>query len=159
AHRTLKSQGLLSLAHEYVPGPPDRLQHLWLIRIAFDLSSQPHDPEVDASVEHFITSIVGKVQELLPAEHAVGMLCESPEQIEFRIGKGGFVAIGVIESMRRQIENARSHFHDLGLILQSRLRRSWSLLKPAQQASDARENFAKLERLWDVVVSTHLEPD
>jgi hypothetical protein len=74
------------------------------------------------------------------------------------VGQGRFVAIRIIESIRSQIENARAHFHDVGLVLRSNLCGSRSLLKPAQQA-DTGENLAELERLGDVIVGTHFETD
>src|SRR5262249_11499034 len=77
-HADMKNRACLdsAAANKHVPSSTDCLQELRVLRVLLDLSTNPHNPQIDTSIECFGAAGVGKIHELLSAEHSVWVLCE-----------------------------------------------------------------------------------
>ena len=115
--RPLSNVRLSPTAHEYVAGAADRLQDLWLIRVAFDFSAQAHDSKVDAAVEH-----AGRFgyepcsSNCCRLSTRSGCSAKTRSRSNSVLVRGVSLPLRVIQPMRSQIENASSHFHHLRLV-------------------------------------------
>src|SRR6516164_4115964 len=82
-----------SLAHIHVTRSGDRLDDLWLRRIALDLLAEPRHTDVDAAVEGLPISVMRQIQQLVAGQHPVGVSGEGVQQVKFHRGQAEFFAI------------------------------------------------------------------
>src|SRR5229473_60552 len=139
---------LCRTSFEQVPGAADRFQVDGILRIAFDFFAQPADVDVHAARSDETIGAPDSIEKLVARENAIRPRSKVIEQPEFeRAERNGLP--GMTDAIRRRINGQFADLNGAG-----RVRRR---LRAAEQRFDARQQFARAERLGDVIVSAHLE--
>ena len=128
--------------------------HGGLVRIAFQLATQAHDPVVYCSIEDFGVAMRNGFQQPVTAQWPIGIFHEQAEQIELAGSQAGFCAVGKHKNMSPQVQYCRADPH-----FGQHLRRLHSDPSTTQQGLDSSHKFARLERFGDIVVSTGFQSD
>jgi len=123
--------------------------------VGLDLLAQPRDLDVDRAVEHVVVAAASEQRQLFARERLPRVLREDLDQRELGGREvNGRIPIG--KGARREIQRERAERH---LAVRFGSARSEPLRVPAQHGMDARNELARVERLRQIVVGPHLEPD
>src|SRR2546430_7226808 len=141
--------GLLDRAGEDVAGAAHRLDQF---AVALDLLAQPADLHIDRAIERIGLPAARPVHQLLAREHTVGPREKAPEQIELGAGQRKFAAVGVRDMALVEIDAE-------GRVDQKAAAVDRRRFGSAQDRANARRQFARIERFWQIIVRAHLEAD
>ncbi len=145
----------LVVRHEHVAEPPHRLDVAGVRGIGFDQLAQPRHLHVDRPVEHVVVAPARQEGQLLARERLPRMLDEDLHQRELA-GREMDRRVAAGQRPCREIQRERP---EGDLALGRRRTGSPPIGLAAQDGMDARDELARIERLRQVVVGTHLEPD
>src|SRR6185437_13364284 len=115
ARRTLTRKGVeaaesrrpsenLDGRREDIAGAAYRLDDRRLGRIGLQLAAQAPDLDVDGPVERPGFAVPGEVEQAVAAQHLVGIVDESSEQVELAGGQADLAAFGRNQLARREVE-------------------------------------------------------
>ena len=140
--------------HEDVALVADGPDEPRMLGIGLDLLAQPHDAQVDAAVERIPVALLVRFRMRSRDSGRFGCSASafSRSNSSGDIGTSAPCLVG--EPVRGEVEHAAADAHPLGADLGAAARR-----RAAQHALDAGQQLARVERLRDVVVGAHLEPD
>ena len=142
---------------EHVPGTANRLDHRRALGVRLDLAPQPPDLGVDAAVEGVEFPVMCKLRQLLPAQRPVRIGGEGTEKLELR--RRDRYLLPILERVQRagvEVQHAAPEADSTA----SGLGRGWARRPDAlEHVAHPRQQLARLERLRQIVVSTHLEPN
>ena len=141
--------------HEHVAEAPHGLDVAGVGGIGLDQLAQPRHLDVDRAIEHVVVAPAREQRQLLARERLPRMLDEHLHQRELA-GRQVDRRVAVDQRARREVERERPE-GDRAL---GRRRPGREPLRlAAQDGVDARDELARVERLRQVVVGAHLEPD
>src|SRR5262245_58369425 len=106
ASRRRSSTGGPSARDEHVARAAHGADGRRLGRVGLDLAAQPRDADVDRAVERLPLAVARQRQQLVARQHAVGVLDESAQQVEFHAGDRDLGAVRSGELVRAQIQQA-----------------------------------------------------
>src|SRR5712692_5010971 len=139
---------LCRTSFEQVPGAANGLQVDGILGIAFDFFAQAADVDVHAARSDETIGAPDGIEKLVARENAVRPRSKVIEQPEFeRAERNGLP--GMTDAIRRRINGQFADLNGAG-----RVRRR---LRAAEQRFDARQQFARAERLGDVIVGAHFQ--
>src|SRR5882762_7944810 len=139
---------LCRTSFEQIPGAADGFQVDGILGIAFDFFKQAADVNVDAARSDEAVGAPDGIEKLVARENTVRPRSQVIEQPEFeRAERNGLP--GMTYAVRRRINGQLADLNGAG-----RVRRR---LRTAEQRFDARQQFARAERLGYVIVGTHLQ--
>ncbi|CAM2169518.1 hypothetical protein BLAT2472_11146 [Burkholderia latens] len=141
---------------EHVAEAPDGLDETRAARIGFDQLAQARDLHVEAAVEHFVFAAARKLHQLFTRQRLARVTCEHLEHGEFAGGQRNLLA-GLRQRARREVQREFAELEHLGGF-RWRTRQLGRRLA-AQHRVNARDQFARVERLRQVIVGAHLETD
>src|SRR5260370_15095838 len=140
---------LCRTSFEQVPCTADRLQVNRILRVAFDFFAQAADVSGHAARRDEAIGAPNSIEKLVTRENTIGPRSKVIEQPEFERAERNGLA-GMTDTIRRRIDGQLADLNGAG-----RVRRG---LRSAEQRLDARQQFARAERLGDVIGSPHLQP-
>ena len=117
---------------------------------------RPADLHVDGAIQGVGFLALRHLHQLIPAEHPVRMVEKDPQQAVFGTADGRHHAAGRDQVALPGIEHPLAEA-DLALLLGAQVRRQAA--GAAQDDLDACQQFARAERLGQVVVGAHLQSD
>src|SRR5229473_8368509 len=139
---------LCRTSFEQVPGAADRFQVDGILRIAFDFFAQAADVHVHAARSDETIGAPDGIEKLVARENAIRPRSKVIEQPEFeRAERNGLP--GMTDAIRRRIDGQLADLNGAG--------RVGRRLRATEQRFDARQQFARAERLGHVIVGTHLQ--
>src|SRR5919204_1807870 len=141
------------LGYEPIPDARDRVDVVWLFGVALDLLAQPVHVSVHGARLDLDLVAPDLPQQFPAADHLPGLRGEQRQEVEFRQGQSDFFAVTPDLPAVHVNDEAWELEARLGLLLRD------GLLAPAQMGTNPGQEFPHLERLGDVVVGPHLEPD
>ena len=145
-----------SLGNEYVDAIAHRADHARIVGIVAELAAEAADLDVHAAIEGGRIPVIKQVEQLIAAEHAIGMGEPGLKQLEFPRGQRHRFALVV----------AQSHATEIGVEAEKRQAASLALaaalgarVEAAHDAAHAGDQLARREGLGQVVVGADLEAD
>src|SRR6516162_9629695 len=93
-----------SLAHIHVTRSRDRLDDLWLSRIALDLLAEPRYANIDAAVEGLPVAPMRQIQQLVAGQHLVRVSGEGMQQVKLHRRQAEFFTISAHQLVGIEIE-------------------------------------------------------
>src|SRR6185312_16414437 len=140
---------------EQVAAATYRLDHCRRLGVVTQLATQPAELNVDGPVERSRAAATRPIQKLLAIEHPLWMLEQCHQQVEFAPGQVDQIALGVVERARVGIQPPPGERIHVG----SRIRYPVGITRSPQDGADARQQFARIERFWKVIVCAYLQPN
>jgi hypothetical protein len=120
---------------------------------AVEFLTQAGNRHVDGAVERVRLASPGPVQQLLAGKHAAGSLDKAGEQIELGTGQSDLFAI-------RTLKRARIQIHHEPLKRMAAVAGAFCLTACASQdRPHPRQQFARIERLGQIVVRAHFQAE
>ena len=141
---------------EHVAEAPDSLDEARAARIRFDQLAQARDLHVEAAVEHFVFTAACELHQLFARQRLARMTREHLQHREFTGGERNFLA-RLRQRARREVQRELAELEHLGGF--RRRARQFGRRLAAQHRMNARHEFARVERLRQVIVGAHLEAD
>src|SRR6266849_6581775 len=133
---------------EQVPGAANGLQVDGILGIAFDFFAQAADVDVHAAWSDETIGAPNGIEKLVARENAVRPRSKVIKQPEFeRAERNGLP--GMTDAIRRRINGQFADLNGAGRVR--------GRLCAAEQRFDARQQFARAERLGDVIIGAHLQ--
>jgi len=149
-------RGRLHRRGEHVAAGAHRLDHGGVLRIGFDLAPDAADQHVDAALERAGVAALGEIEQAVARQHAARPFAEGAQQVELgaghrhpRAGRIAQLAQAKIDPPAQKGEGGRAIGGADGL--------GGGLA--AQHRVDPRQQFARIERLGQVIVGAHFQPE
>ena len=127
------------------------------LRVVLELAAQPADLDVDRAVERARLAVAREIEQPVAGQHLVGVVDKGGEQVEFAGGQPHLLArpARTVRGSTDRGSSRRTAPRRDGAGPGSPVRGSHA----PQHAFDPRQQFAQMERLWQIVVGAHLEAD
>src|SRR3974390_996623 len=103
-----------SLAHIHVTRSRDRLDDLWLSRIALDLFAEPRHANIDAAVEGLPVASMRQIQQLVAGQHLVRVSGKGMQQVKLHRCQAKLFTIPTDELVGVEIEQPASKPEGIG---------------------------------------------
>ena len=126
------------------------------MRIGLDLAPDAAHQHVDAALERAGISALGEVEQAVARQHPARPFAEGLQQVELGAGHRDERAGGIAQFPQADVDPP-SEKGERGRTLDGAGRARGSLA--AQDRLDPGEQFARIERLREIVVGAHFEPD
>src|SRR6266849_1270466 len=139
---------LCRTSFEQVPSAANGLQVDGILRIAFDFFAQAADVHVHAARSDETIGAPDGIEKLVARENTVRPRSQEVEQPEFKRAERNGLP-GMTDAIGRRIDGQLADLNGAG--------RVGRRLRAAEQRFDARQQFARAERLGDVIVGAHLQ--
>ena len=149
-------QNEADVGHEDVAQPPDRLDEDRLGGVGLDQLAQPRDLDVQAAVEGFVFAAPGQFHELVARQRDLGVTGEDLEHGEFAGGDGHGFAVAR-QGAGGQVQHVGAEFH--GFVFLAGRAGVFFGAAAAQDGVDPGQQFARVERLGEIVVGAHFQAD
>jgi hypothetical protein len=139
---------------KYISDTAFGLDHARRTRVAFQLSPQAQDLDVDATIEDVLVD-ARRLQQVLAAQRALRCVEKRYEQRVLALGQSDWSAVRIEEPVRPAIELPAAKSATAAIVIARRRRVSG--VEPAQNRPDAREQLAQVERFCHIIVRPKLE--
>src|SRR3954470_24145129 len=146
----------LYIGAQYVAFVTNGLDELRVAGIFIELLANAAHLKIDRALERVRIASLREVEQLVAAEHTLGVLQKDPEQAKLRARQDDDDTLRIDEMPCGEIERPtrKAHARRCG-----RIEVRWERFRPSQHAANARQQFPRLERLGEIIIGPHFQPD